>query len=457
MNVYPFVRAVLTAALVSYACFFFHLAKGFCSETGILTLPQAIESALAHHPKTTASDWSVRQAEHQVAQAASAYHPRVVFSETVNHTNNPMWAFGTRLNQERITHEDFDPVRLNDPDPITNFASVLSLEWMVYNGGQTRIGVAQAENQVTAMTIQAEQTRQEVIHQVIAAYAGLVLAGNQLDVVTKALSTAEAHLKMIRSRYENGFVVKSDLLRAEVHRSELEQFRLQAEGRLHNAGVDLHHAMGVPVDQPVPSVESLPPDPLAVPEPVEFWVREAGERHPMIRRMSVLEAMARQEIDKSKAGHLPNLSLFANYELDSEKWDDFGDNYTVGAALKLNLYSGSGISAKVRESEAALNRIRALRRDLESRVEVGVRQAWRETQTAWNRIEVSRSAVSQAEEGLRITSERYENGLYPLVSLLDAELSLQNARTNHARSLHDHLVARATLCLAAGVLGPDFR
>jgi outer membrane protein TolC len=94
-------------------------------------------------------------------------------------------------------------------------------------------------------------------------------------------------------------------------------------------------------------------------------------------------------------------------------------------------------------------------------MELGVRveteQAYLEARSAWQRIAVAEKAVEQAEEGLRIVKNRYNNGLLTIVDLLDAEVTLQRARTRLFQSLHDHKVARIRLTLAAGVLDEDFR
>jgi TolC family type I secretion outer membrane protein len=424
-------------------------------DTG-LSLSQAIKQAILQNPRTKASAYSIQQAEHQMTQAKSGHYPQIFFSETLNHTNNPMWAFGTRLNQGRIAQADFDPARLNDPSAITNFASVLSMEWTIYNGRQTQIGVEQAQSQIRSIEIQAEQTRQDVIHQTIKAYAGLILANQYLSVIEKTILTANAHLNMISARYDNGFTVKSDLLRAQVRVAELEQAKIQADSQVQIAIAVLNTVMGFPADEPLPHLAVLDQNPPVTGGDIETWVSGALSNHPHIRQMEILESVAAREIDKSRAGHLPQVSLIANYEIDSEKWDDFGDNYTLGAMMRMNLYSGDRLSAKTRESEAGLKRIQALLRDLKANVDVQARQSWLMTQSAWNRIRVTESAVRQAEEGLGIVENRYETGLYPLVSLLDAELSLQNSRTSRIQAIHDYLVARAGLYLAVGTLDENF-
>ena len=56
-------------------------------------------------------------------------------------------------------------------------------------------------------------------------------------------------------------------------------------------------------------------------------------------------------------------------------------------------------------------------------------------------------AVTQAEEALRIVRNRYQNGLFTIVDLLNSELALQQAHTNYLQAVHDYKVANASLML----------
>jgi outer membrane protein TolC len=421
-----------------------------------LTISDAIQLADKQNPRIKAALSQVSAADHRITQAKSGFLPQVFFTETYNHTNNPMWAFGNRLNQEIITQADFDPARLNHPDPINNFNSALSVEWSVYQGGQTRIGVNQARLDRQAQDFFLTRTRQEVIASAATAYTGLVLAYHQLDVVQKALETARVHLEMIRNRYENGLAVKSDLLRTQVHIAELDQDRIQAESRISMAIAALNAAMGAPGDSSWQLATGLVKGEPVL-GPVGEWIGMAQTRRPDMQYLRLQEQIAEDEIQKSRAAHLPNISLIGTYELNSPDFRNSADSYTVGAMMRVNLYSGDRISAKTRESEAMLGRIRAMRNDMAAGIEVQARQAFLQAQSAWNRISVAEAAVLQAEEGLRIVRDRYENGLLTLVSLLDAEVALQSAHTNRYRSLHDYSAARIQLSLAAGTLDTNFQ
>jgi outer membrane protein TolC len=98
-----------------------------------------------------------------------------------------------------------------------------------------------------------------------------------------------------------------------------------------------------------------------------------------------------------------------------------------------------------------------MRKGLELGVRVETQKAFYQSQSAWQRIKVARSAVSQAEEGLRIVANRYQNGLLTIVDLLDAQVALQQAQTGHFRALHDYKTARIDLALATGTMNEKFR
>jgi len=437
----------------AYLCFFpFKLSA---EDMPPLALSDAMQTADRQNPRIKAALSQVSAADHRITQAESGYLPQIFFTETYNNTNNPMWAFGNRLNQAIITQNDFNPDRLNHPDAISNFNSALTMEWSVFQGGQTRIGVNQARTDRQAQDHFLKRTRQEAIASAATAYTGLVMAHHHLDVIRKAIETAQAHVEMIRKRYENGLAVKSDLLRTQVHIAELDQERIQAESRISMANAALSAAMGMPGYSTWQLTTGLfKGEPVL--GPVEDWIGLAQSHRPDMQYLQIQEKIAEAEVQKSKAAHLPHINLIGGYELNSPDFRYSGDSYTVGAMLRMNLYSGDRMSARTREAEAMRSRIQAMTNDMTAGIEVQTRDAFLQAQSAWNRISVAESAVSQSEEGLRIVRDRYENGLFTLVSLLDAEVTLQSAQTNRYRTLHDYQSARIQLALACGTLDTNF-
>jgi outer membrane protein len=414
-----------------------------------LTLGNAIQKALANNPRLAAVQCEVDASAARLIQARSGLLPQVNVSESFSRTTNPTAAFGTKLNQEVITQSDFNPAVLNDPAAVNNFTTTLSVTLPVFDSGQTWIGLSQAKLDEKAVNLAAARIRQEVAAETVIAYVGVQLAIENLHVVEQALTTAGAHLNMVRSRLQSGLVVKSDFLRAEVHLADLEQQRLQAQSQVEVAHAALNAAMGIAVEQAFRLTSRLERGP-ALHDPLEAWTRRALAQRPDLGRMRYQETMMEKEISKRKAAHLPSLYLSGSYEINSEDFSESANNYSVGAMMRLNLFSGYGVQSKVAEATANLRRVQAMIQQLELGITLETKQAFLQAESSWQRIAVAEAALSQAEEGLRIVRNRYENGLYTIVDLLDAEVALQQARTNYVRSLHDYAVAKTRLALAAG-------
>ena len=420
-----------------------------------LSLTEAIHIAVEQNPEIKAAQFHMDAVKSNSVKAQSGFYPQLNFAQSFNRTTNPMWAFGTKLNQSTITQGDFDPTRLNDPDPINNFASTFLLSWSIYEGGRTKIGWEQAKQNLSIASLTLERTRQNVIARTAAAYVGLVLAQKNIMVTKQALETSNANLKMIQSRYDSGFVVKSDLLRAMVYIADLEQQQLLAESRFKISEAMLNASMGSG------DANSLNPvTPLTIGAEIngtiDTWIDTALSKRPEMKNLRLEEEIAKKEVDKSRAGHYPDVNLVGNYEINSEDFSDSADNYTLGAVVRVNIFSGNRISEETKAAKSMLGRVHQMQKSIELGIKVQVREAFLKTKSARKRINVAKTAVDQAEEGLRIVKNRYNNGLLTIVGLLDAELSRQQANTNYFKALHDYKVARVELELAAGTLDTDF-
>jgi outer membrane protein TolC len=431
----------------------FSIATGAPSEP--LTISEAIAEALRRNPEIEAARHQFDAAAAHSDLARSGLMPQLEAVETYSRTNNPMWAFGTKLNQENIQAQDFAPERLNDPDPIDNFNSALVLNWNLFDGGKSWIGWRQAQKMEEAVGQEMRRVEQQVIARTASTYIGAMLTTEHLNVVIQALETAQAHLKVVEDRFRGGLAVKSDLLRAQVRIADLEQQRLQAESQVLVAEAMLKSLMGREDDGSLTLVGTFSADPMT--ERLEEWIDRAMKRRPELVRLQIQEEIARQGVDRTQAGHWPQLAVQGKYELNSEDLRGSGNSYTVGAVASLNLFSGQRISADTAAAKAMLANVRSQKKGLALGIRVQTQKAYYQTQSAWKSIEVAARAADQAEEGLRIVANRYQNGLLPIISLLDAQVAYQHARTQHYKALHDYAVARIELALSAGAIDKDVK
>lgn len=416
-----------------------------------LSRSEAMALSVAKHPRLNLFASRIKRASARVTQARAGFMPQVSFVERYSRTNNPMWAFGTKLNQETISQADFDPKRLNDPDGMDNFVSTLDVKWPIYDSGQTWYGWRQACNGVEAADIEYERARQEVVAGAAIAYDGLLLASARLRVIDQSISLARAHLNLVEERYRAGFVVKSDLLRAQVRIADLQQKRFEAESGEAVAMAALSAAMGESTDCRFLPTDNLKTDSCKTAS-IDNWIALALDNRPELQLTSRQETIARHELNKRKSRHLPAVSLFGSYEVNTENFDDTGDNYTIGAMVAVDLFSGGRTVSQIHEARSALAAVQAMGRDLRSNVEVEVRKAFHDACSARQRIGVAEETIGQSRENRRIVTDRYATGLLTIVALLDAETVVESARNSLNQAMHDYRVSNVRLQLAAGIL-----
>ena len=85
-----------------------------------VTLRDAVGEALAKNPVVTAGDARRDIAEARAREARAMWLPRVSASLTLARSNNPVFVFGSLLEQGGFGAQHFDPAFLNDPPARSN-------------------------------------------------------------------------------------------------------------------------------------------------------------------------------------------------------------------------------------------------------------------------------------------------------------------------------------------------
>jgi len=130
--------------------------------------------------------------------------------------------------------------------------------------------------------------------------------------------------------------------------------------------------------------------------------------------------------------------------------DNVEDVAYVGLGLKLPLFQGGGISARVRRAKAEWLVLKQRLRQLKLRVRVEVRSAAFSITAARERVQATQTAVDQAVESLRIEQNQYRAGRGSITNVLDAQAALLGVETHHIAALSDYSTAIAQWHLALG-------
>jgi outer membrane protein TolC len=420
-----------------------------------LSLKQAVEIALQKHPQIQAAQSAVSAAATRIQAARSGYLPRLNYSESYQRTNNPVYVFSSLLTQARFTERNFAIPTLNRPDFLNNFQSQLAVEQVIYDAGQTRLAVRSAELGRSIAGEEERRTRQGLIAQVVRRYFGAVLAAESLKTAEQAVRSAEADLERARALRSAGLITDTDVLSLQVHLAAMREQRIRRQADLEVAHAALNDALGLPLDAAHDLVTALAPARLSEAD-LANYEKMAVEQRPETRQAELAVRLASQQTALARASLLPQLAFRAAFETDRQRFVTRGAaNWLAAVSLRWNLFNGFADRERIREAGFLAERAQAQRREAESQVRLHVRRAWADWTAAQQRIEVARAAIEQAEESLRITKNRYENGLATVTDLLRTEIAVLEARNRYLAALYDQRVAAAELALAAGVLAAD--
>ncbi|HOM99184.1 MAG TPA: TolC family protein [Acidobacteriota bacterium] len=415
-----------------------------------LSLAQAVELALERNPLIRSVQAGVSQAEAGLAEAEAGRLPNLSFEQGFTNSNNPVYVFGTLLEQERFGAEHFDPAFLNSPGSLSNFRSTVNLQMPLFNRFQVSSAIRQARLQQETAQAEEEWIRQQLRHRVVQAYFGVAVADFRRQVAEEAVKSAEADLERIRNKVDSGVAVVSDLLAMQVQLAEFGQRLVETEGDLRTAYAALNTLLDWPLERSVQLDTALIERDFPVAD-VQALVAEAVKNRPDYRNAERQVAVARELVRSARGEYWPDLNLFASVGRSSGNLKDGSGDFAVGARLSWNLVD-FGREPRIRGRLAAVKAAEAERDALEQEIRLEIVRAVEQCRSAAERVRLARAAVDQADETLRIVRDRFEVGLTTITEVLRAQTASLQARLNVLGALYQHYVSFSQVQLAAAKL-----
>lgn len=408
------------------AILFLFVPLSLNAEEKAYSLKEAIQIALRDNPELRAGKMNLEATREDISIARSYLLPQLKIEERFIRTDNPAYVFSTKINQERFTMRDLQsaPDTFNDPEPVSNFQTVLNFEMPLYVR-KTWLALDISKKEYERVNIEFERKKEEIAFEVIKTYLGVRTAREYVKVAKLGLENAEEHLRIARKRAEAGLGLQSDVLRAEVGLAEARARLISAEKNLLIAKRALGLLMGL--EEPVDiSDEIIFESPLLD----EVHYVEKALQGKEIRAMELRYENVKKMLSLEKSDYLPQIGIGAQYELDDHNspFGSEGKNWQVMAFLRWDIFSGGRTYYASKKAEYRLKETGELLDALKKSIRFRVHEAYSTVLEAKAHLELARSGLQSAEEGRRLTKIRYENNLAKIVDLLDSQTALDNAR-----------------------------
>ena len=372
-------------------------------------------------------------------QTNAVFLPQINISYTAFSSNNPLNAFGFKLQQQGITQSDFDPSRLNNPSATPNFMAKAELNQPLINLDMIYARNA-AREQIGVYSYKTKRTKEYITFEVQKAYAQLQLAHEAVTVLTEALQTSNSIHTSTNNRFEKGLLQKSDVLQVQVQVAATESKLSEAKSSVKNASDYLSLLMGAKTGI-VYSTDSITlandnqTDEQKIPEGrADFQAMKAA-----IRAQDLM-------IQSGKMAYMPKLNAFANYFINDKSAFGFGSNsYLLGAQFSWNVFSGTSAKYKVSEYRVGRSKLEQQFTYQKEQSQLELDKTNRQLNDASFATKQYEAAVSQASEALRILKNRFEQGLITVSDLLQAQSSLSQQKLMRAQAIFQYNTTKSYL------------
>ena len=403
-------------------------------ETQQISEAEVIEAVKANNLslQINEKDADVKQAQYRRSNAA--FLPQVQVSHDFYRTNNPVFAFSAKLNQGIFTQADFDVAQLNDPDGISNFTTTLQVQQPLLNLDKL-IQRKSARYAKEAQELKNQFKEDALIVKTKSVFMQLQLAYASEQVLKEAKKTAQEGYKVTKDFYDNGYLDKSDLLKAEVRLSTVENQLEAARNGIQNVSDQLNFLMQSKI-----SKKLIPSDSLQM---IDLF--EQKEEDIDLENTTDVKAMQKKQrsydklYESKKFNFLPRLNAFGNIQyFDNDVFQTGNDSYFFGASLQWDLFKGYQNIGKLQETKAKAERAKLEYEEYIDDKQNKVNKVLRALSLAENKIRRNKLAKEQAVESLRIIKDRYDEGLEKTADLLQAQSLAAQKRLAYLQAVYEY-------------------
>jgi len=230
---------------------------------------------------------------------------------------------------------------------------------------------------------------------------------------------------------------------------------ISAENQLAVARENLREITGLPPKD----IEQLAKNsPLLRPKPENMgqWVDIALDHSLTLIAAEKSREIAREEVNRVRAGHYPTLDLVADHTYSDVQGGLFGERETedTAVALQLNvpLYSGGAVSSRTREAAALHIQAKEEYEQQRRAIERQIRSAYLSVISNISQVKAFSQALESSRTALEATEAGFEVGTRTAVDVLNSQQELYRAQRDYAQSRYNYILETFRLKQAAGIL-----
>ena len=440
----------------------FSISASFAAD--VYTLDDCLRIARENNATLKSAKVNRQMAEETEGSAFPAYFPKVFAGGFAFISNDFLVKQKMDLSKEMesvgqqvaptLVQAGIDPSLLSGLPTTFNMGMVdkgiighLTLIQPIFVGGQIYNGNQLAKIGTRAAKLQETLTETEIRKNTETYYWLIISLKEKLKTLAEAEKQVDGIYSDVQVAVEAGVAVKNDLLRVELEKKKLQSNRLKLENGISVAKLMLARQMNrdnADLDLAEADLSQVTP-----PESYAISADDGVERRAESKLLAISREAAEKERSMERGKVLPTLAVGASL-LYQNLLDDAAVNGVLFASLTVPIsdwWSNSYSTAKLdlKAQKAAIDEV-----ENKNLIKVDIDAKWNTLNESFKQIEISRDAIAQAEENLRIQREFYNAGTATLSNLLEAETLRQQAADSYTEAVTGYYTAVCAYLTATG-------
>jgi outer membrane protein len=424
------------------------------------SLQEAIRYALEHNTDVISSELDTKIASGRVGEIRAVGLPQL-------NTNVSVRGYP-------IVPRAFLPAELAGGEPGTFVPVVfqpqyvgeanVQLSQLIFDGSYF-VGLRAASTYKQLAQREYTRTRIQAVESVTKAYYAVLVNEERLKLLDANLARLDTLFRETRAMFESGFAEKIDADRIEVSLNNLRSDKQSAERGVELTRAMLKFQMGLPVNTPIQltdqlvNVEPSLAATLQEEAPVDFNQRI---------EYSILQTqreLAGLDVRNYRMGYYPRLMLSGSYGYNagSNTFNFYRiagpnsawfANASLGVTLAIPIFDGLQKHYQIQQAKLTVKKIEQGFMQLENSINLQAQQARINLANGLESMQVQRRNLQLAEEVVRVSKIKFQEGVGSNIEVTNAENDLRIAQTNYYNALYDAIVAQIDMQLATGQLQP---
>lgn len=294
----------------------------------------------------------------------------------------------------------------------------------------------------------ARASKLDLVNQVTKAYYSTLLSQDSYEVMKRAYNVSKENYDVIDKKYGVGKVSDYDRLSAEVQMRSMNSSLVSAGSGLELAKLQLKVLMGITSNVDVHLDDSLRAYEQNVRLPEEFNQNEI-DNNTNIKQLDFNNEMLNQTTKILKTGFLPTVGaqLQGQYQsMSNSNWNfwnyDYSPSLTLSISVNVPIFHASNWT-KLKSNRLQISKLADTRENTKRQLSMAAQSYRQNMVRSVAKLESDRQAVNQANKALSITAKRYDVGRGTILELNQSETALTQAELTYHQSIYDYLSNKA--------------